>query len=126
MVRRFAPVGFYGGHWGVDLGAPLGSPVRSARDGIVTFSGAVAGTSTVTIRGGGIRVSYSYLSGVAVRRGESVVSGEIIGWSGLDHGVPAVHVSVRILGRYVDPLSVLGCGAAAHPSAGLFLMPVGP
>ena len=43
VVREFAPQGAYAGHWGVDLAAEAGTPVRAARDGVVTFAGPVAG-----------------------------------------------------------------------------------
>ncbi len=105
VARGFAPLGEYGGHWGVDLVAVPGSSVSAAAEGVVTFSGRVAGRLSVTVHhGGGVRTSYSYLATAGVKRGDRVERGEVIGTSGIDHGVAAVHYSVRIGDLYVAPL----------------------
>jgi murein DD-endopeptidase MepM/ murein hydrolase activator NlpD len=104
VVRPFAPQGEYGGHWGIDLAVPEGTPVGAAGGGEVTFAGPVAGRLSVTVHhGGGVRTSYSYLSAIAVHPGEAVVSGTSLGRSGTDHGLPAVHFSMRVGSVYVDP-----------------------
>jgi murein DD-endopeptidase MepM/ murein hydrolase activator NlpD len=124
IVRDFAPVGAYGGHWGVDVAAEVGSIVHPIAPGRVSFTGEVAGRSSVTIdHGGGVRSSYSYLSGVAVRRGESVTRATVLGWSGVDQGIGAVHVSVRINSEYVAP--TLGV-CRLVPAPGLRLGPARP
>ncbi|MDP2624474.1 MAG: M23 family metallopeptidase, partial [Actinomycetota bacterium] len=103
IVRGFAPSGAYGGHWGIDLAIPDGSPIRAAAPGVVTFSGEVAGRSSITIHhGGSVRTSYSYLSLRAVGTGDHVGRGQVIGSSGVDHGVAAIHFAVRIGERYID------------------------
>ena len=49
----------------------------------VTFAGAVAGTLHVTLaHGGGLRTSYSFLQSVAVRDGQDVARGDVVGTSG--------------------------------------------
>ncbi|MDH3308690.1 MAG: peptidoglycan DD-metalloendopeptidase family protein, partial [Acidimicrobiia bacterium] len=76
----------------------------------VTFAGRVAGMRSVTIRvNDELRVSLSYLSSVAVSVGDRVPAGRIVGRSGLAHGEPAVHMSTRIDGTYVDPMGYLRC-----------------
>ena len=110
LVAGFAPSGTYSGHWGVDLAASVGSPVRAAAEGTVSFSGTVVGNLTVTIQhGGGLRTSYSYLTDTKVVAGQRVLRGETIGTSGLGHGEPLLHFSTRIADRYVDPARLLGC-----------------
>ncbi|MFH1103397.1 MAG: M23 family metallopeptidase [Actinomycetota bacterium] len=122
VVRRFAPDGLFGGHWGIDVGVAEGTPVRAAASGVVTFSGTVAGNQTITVHhGGGVRTSYSYLTLRRVAAGERVAAGAILGASGVDHGIPAVHFSVRVGDRYVDPLAT--CRGLGSPSAGLHLAP---
>jgi murein DD-endopeptidase MepM/ murein hydrolase activator NlpD len=104
MVRPFDPVGSYGGHWGVDLAVPTGTPVRPIASGVVTFSGEVAGRASVTVHhGGGLRSSYSYLTDRLVGVGQRVAPPTVIGTSGVDHGIPALHLSVRVGRTYVDP-----------------------
>jgi murein DD-endopeptidase MepM/ murein hydrolase activator NlpD len=110
VVREFAPVGAYAGHWGVDFATGQGSEVVAAADGVVTFAGSVAGVRTVTVlHEGSLRASYSYLDEIAVAVGDSVRAGDVLGRSGVDHGVGAVHVSARVGGVYVDPMFMFSC-----------------
>ena len=126
VVRSFAPAGAYAGHWGADLAAPSGTPVVAVADGVVTFAGSVAGRLSVTVHhGGGVRTSYSYLSSVAVAPGLVVAAGIVLGASGTDHGIEAVHLSLRVGDAYVDPLRWLACRLAS-PSAGNRLLPMLP
>ncbi len=122
IVREFAPIGNYAGHWGIDIAAPAGTFVAAAEQGEVTFAGEVAGVLSVTVHhGGGLRTSYSYLSEILVERGQRLARGEVLGASGLDHDVAAVHFSVRVGDVYRDPAGWLGCFVA--PAAGLSLVP---
>ncbi len=123
VLAEFAPQGAYAGHWGIDLGAEPQTIVRAPSAGIVTFAGMVAGNRTVTVdHGGGIRTTNSYLHEIRVGRGAQVRAGQTLGTSGTAHGESAVHLSVRVDGRYVDPMRYLGC----HPldiTRGLRLVP---
>lgn len=122
MVASFAPVGDYGGHWGVDLAATPGTVVRAPGQGVVSFSGTVAGRRSVTIDlGGGVKASLSYLASGSVSAGDRVGAGDPIGRVGTAHGTEAVHFSIRLDGRYVDPMLWLRCIAA--PQRGLALLP---
>lgn len=124
VVAGFAPSGAYGGHWGADLAAEAGTPVHAAAPGTVTFAGDVAGMLTVTVHhGGGVRTSYSYLSAIGVASGARVDRGEVVGISGIDHGREAVHFSLRVGDRYLDPL--VPCRALL-PATGLRLVGVAP
>ena len=115
VVRRYAPIGRFAGHWGVDLAAPAGSAVTAPVAGRVTFAGSVAGRRTVTIRtADGRLVSLSYLGALSVRRGAYLGPGDALGRSGRAHGRESVHVSVRVGGRYVDPGAITPCGGGAR------------
>jgi hypothetical protein len=96
------------GHRGVDFAVPAGTPVRAANDGVVSFAGVVAGTLHVTIaHAGDLRTSYSFLTMVAVRVGQRVARGDLIGLSGgvgADHDGTVLHLGLRIGDRYVDPM----------------------
>lgn len=115
-VRRFSPA-HRGGHWGVDLASPWGGTVRAPVSGTVTFAGRVAGRLSVTIAPEDrLRVSLSYLWRVRVSAGQWIEVGGVLGQSGTDHGLPAVHLSVRVAGRYVNPEPALACGRrTGHP-----------
>jgi murein DD-endopeptidase MepM/ murein hydrolase activator NlpD len=106
LTVEYAPEGTYGGHWGVDFAAEPGSTVRAPVGGRVSFAGMVAGVRSVTIAPDSVhRVSISYLSSVWVEEGTMVEPGAPLGSSGWAHGRPAVHLSVRVGGRYVDPVT---------------------
>ncbi|MCP4965939.1 MAG: nicotinate (nicotinamide) nucleotide adenylyltransferase [bacterium] len=123
IARSFAPVGRYAGHWGVDFSVAVGSEVRPAAAGVVTFAGSVAEVLSVTVdHGGGLRTSYSYLNEIEVTVGQGVRGSSTLGRSGLDHDLAAVHFSVRVDGVYQDPVRWLGCFAAPHQ--GLSLVPI--
>jgi len=123
VVRIFEPIGRYGGHWGIDLAANPDTVVHAADDGVVTFAGEVVGVLSITVNhGGGLRTSYSCLASIAVVAGELVARSTELGRSGLDHGVPALHLSVRIGDEYQDPLPWLRCFTT--PQRALRLIPI--
>jgi hypothetical protein len=110
VVHPFvAPASVYGaGHRGADLAAPAGTPVRAANDGVVSFAGSVAGSLHVTVaHAGGLRTSYSFLATVAVRVGQVIRRGDVVGTSGgvgPDHDGTVLHFGLRVGDRYVDPM----------------------
>lgn len=120
VAAPYAPIGQFGGHWGVDLAATPGTAVVAPSAGRVSFAGRVAGMLTVTIDiGKDYLVSVSYLSAVRVSRGEAVQRGQTVGIAGWAHGEQAVHLSVRHNGAYLDPEPFLGC----RPFGQLHLLP---
>ena len=78
------------GHNGIDFGVPIGTPVKSAGNGVVYGSGntdtACYGVSYgkwVLIRHeNGLATLYAHLSIIKVTTGDNVQSGDIIGYSG--------------------------------------------
>ncbi|HUG75700.1 MAG TPA: M23 family metallopeptidase [Acidimicrobiia bacterium] len=120
VIRPFAPVGAYGGHWGIDLAVPEGTPVRPIAPGVVSFAGMVAGRASVTVdHGGAVRSSYSYLSSLLTTAGQRVDRSTLVGVTGVDRGIPALHLSVRVGGIYVDPTRVC---SRLTPAEGLALV----
>jgi murein DD-endopeptidase MepM/ murein hydrolase activator NlpD len=120
VVRPFAPIGAYGGHWGTDLAVPEGTPIRPIAPGVVSFAGTVAGRVSVTVdHGGTVRSSYSYLSSHLATAGQRVDRSTVIGGTGVDRGIPALHLSVRVGGIYVDPTRVC---SRLTPAQGLALV----
>lgn len=113
VIRSFDPPAnaFGPGHRGIDIAAPIGTPVVAPAPGNVTFAGAVAGELFVTVdHGGGLVSTYSWLSAILVRKGDAVQEGVVLALSGSGHaGVvpPHLHFGVKRDGSYVDPLSVL-------------------
>lgn len=118
VLAGFAPVGRYAGHWGVDLVAVPDQVVRSPGSGRVTFAGSVAGRLSVTIElGPELVATVSYLGSVSVPAGARLSQGEVVGTAGRAHGTDSVHLSVRVDGEYVDPMTLLSCRMGAIPDA---------
>jgi murein DD-endopeptidase MepM/ murein hydrolase activator NlpD len=101
-------------HQGIDLVAPKGTPIHAAVAGTVTAVGALAenngryGTSVI-IDTGARQTLYAHLNSVAVRAGDRVVAGQVIGAvgeTGFATG-PHLHFEVRQDGRTIDPATVL-------------------
>ena len=114
VIRGFDPPDspFGSGHRGVDIAAPVGTPVRAAAAGTATFAGPVGGRLFVTVdHGADLESTYSFLDSIAVRRGDIVSQGQVIARSGTGHAggvVPALHFGVKLADAYVDPLEYLG------------------
>lgn len=122
--RRFHPVlKKYRPHYGVDYGAPVGTPVRVTANGVVTFAGRNGGGGRmVKVRHPNDYLSaYLHLSRFApgVRSGRRVSQGEVIGYvgsTGLSTG-PHLDYRVQHRGRWIDPLSIKSVPAEPIPEA---------
>jgi murein DD-endopeptidase MepM/ murein hydrolase activator NlpD len=98
-------------HNGIDIGAPVGTPVHAARDGTVAEVGenATLGNYVVLTHPGGWQSVYGHLSSVAVASGAAVATGATIGEvgsTGKSTG-PHLHFEVRRKGSAVDPFPLL-------------------
>ena len=117
VTREYDPpeTPFGSGHRGIDIAAPLGTPVRAAEEGTVAFAGPVAGALFVSIdHPDGVRTTYSWLSEVRARAGDRLERGAIIGLTGSGHpGMepPHLHLGARYGGEYIDPMLLLGGGS---------------
>jgi murein DD-endopeptidase MepM/ murein hydrolase activator NlpD len=98
-------------HEGIDIAVPEGTPIRAAASGTVIIAGWTGGYGNYTCidHGGGLSTCYGHQSGYAVSAGDSVVQGQIIGYSGNTGSStgPHVHFEVRINGASTDPLGYL-------------------
>jgi hypothetical protein len=99
-------------HYGVDYGAPTGTPVHVTADGTVVFAGRKGGGGNmVTVRHtNGYETNYLHLSrfGKGIRRGVRVTQGQVIGHvgsTGLSSG-PHLDYRVQLNGRWINPLSI--------------------
>jgi murein DD-endopeptidase MepM/ murein hydrolase activator NlpD len=111
--RRFHPVlKEFRPHWGIDIGAPTGTPVHVTADGVVLSVGWDGGGGrTVKVRHpGGYVTCYLHLSRFAAGlvRGDRVRQNEVIGYVGATGLATAPHLDYRVqhLGRWVNPLSL--------------------
>lgn len=102
-------------HQGVDLAAPLGSPVRAASAGRVSFAGELGdyGNLVVVTHDDGSSAYYGHLDAMNVSQGQRVAQGQglaTVGQTGLTTG-PHLHFEIRdSSGRAQDPLPQLARG----------------
>ena len=99
-------------HTCVDWGAPIGTPVLAAGNGVVIKSGWDSGYGRrVEIQhANGYVTTYNHLSGFGrgVAEGVRVTQGQVVGYlgqSGLATG-PHLHYEVIINGNFVDPMGI--------------------
>ena len=113
VLRGFdAPEDPFGaGHRGIDIAAPIGTAVVAPAPGTVTFAGKVGGHLFVTLdHGGELTSTYSWVSAMSVRKGDTVNAGQSFATTGAGHPgsvVPHLHFGVRLAGAYLDPLDFL-------------------
>jgi murein DD-endopeptidase MepM/ murein hydrolase activator NlpD len=118
---RTGPWGRVEPHYGLDIAAPLGSPIRNWWGGVVqsVINDGTCGLGLV-IRSGDYEHIYCHLSGsvqgglyrsgpVQVRQGQAVRMGELIGHVGVTGRStgPHLHWGMRFRGDWIDPALVL-------------------
>ncbi|HXA29525.1 MAG TPA: M23 family metallopeptidase [Candidatus Angelobacter sp.] len=109
--------GFPHFHTGIDLAAPMSTPIHAAGDGIVvaaTASDVGYGNHIIIAHDGHTLTLYGHLQAMGVKVGDTVKQGQVIGLLGSTGNStgPHTHFEVRVDGQPVDP--------------GLFLPPLTP
>ncbi|NTU54554.1 MAG: peptidoglycan DD-metalloendopeptidase family protein [Chlorobiaceae bacterium] len=100
-------------HGGVDLTAPVGTPVRAVADGRITYRGrdGSAGNMVTITHGNGLHTMYLHLNrfSPATRYGKMIQQGDIIGYVGSTGRSTGSHLDFRIVrnGRPQNPLTAL-------------------
>jgi murein DD-endopeptidase MepM/ murein hydrolase activator NlpD len=98
-------------HSGLDINAGPGTPVYAPAGGTVYFAGGQGeyGTAIIVDHGQDIRSLYGHLSKVAVRAGQKVERGAVIGYTGNTgrSSGPHLHYEVIVKGQAVNPRAYL-------------------
>jgi murein DD-endopeptidase MepM/ murein hydrolase activator NlpD len=108
MAQRIHPIhGDLRAHEGIDVSAPMGSPIRVAAGGLVIDAGTESGYGLlVTVdHGYGMVTRYAHCSKILVRVGQRVKRGDVIanvGNTGIATG-PHLHYEVLRGGKHMDP-----------------------
>lgn len=101
-------------HYGIDIAAPLGTPIYAPANGIITaatnvYDGKPAyGTVVVLQTDDGVQTVFAHLDSYTVRAGQSVTQGTqiaTVGSSGKSTG-PHVHIETYQNGTRLDPQGV--------------------
>lgn len=113
MDSPYGEQGIYNGHrewWhqGVDFAAPADAPVTAANAGVVALARLLplGGNTIVIDHGQGVLTEYLHLSAFAVREGDRVEKGALIGRIGATGLVtgPSLHWGLYVNGIPVNPL----------------------
>jgi murein DD-endopeptidase MepM/ murein hydrolase activator NlpD len=95
-------------HKGLDISAPQGTPIYAPAKGTVNFSGRDGGYGLcLTVNhGSGISTRFAHMHSMAVKAGQKVTRGQLIGYvgnTGRSTG-PHLHYEVRLNGVPVNPM----------------------
>jgi len=98
-------------HQGLDIAAPTGRPITAAKSGTVIVAGWSGGYGQLVVidHGGGLATAYAHQSRIAVKTGDPVTQGGLVGFVGsTGHSTgPHLHFEVRVNGAARDPLPYL-------------------
>jgi murein DD-endopeptidase MepM/ murein hydrolase activator NlpD len=106
---RYDPNGVTTGfHPGVDIAAPIGTPIHAAQSGTIAYAGWEEGYGNYTCidHGGGFATCYGHQSAIYVKVGDHVTRGQTIGAvgsTGFSTG-PHCHFETRVDGQPVNPM----------------------
>ena len=123
-THRFHPIlNVVRPHYGVDYGAPVGTPARVTADGVVIFVGWDGGGGrTVKVRHpNGYLSCYLHLSRfpTGLSAGDRVRQGEVIGYVGASGLATGPHLDYRVQhhGSWINPLGIKSVPAEPVPTA---------
>ena len=94
---------------GIDIRAPVGTPIKAAADGKVIFVGGVRccsyGLYVEVKHDGGFTSLYGHLRGFAVENGDEVKVGQVLGFAGLTGRTtgPHLHFEIELNGVRRNP-----------------------
>ena len=124
------------GHDGLDIAASIGTPVHAALSGTVIGTGNT--DATPGCRGGsfgqwvmikhpnGISTMYAHLSKIGVSEGQTVTTGDVIGYSGETGYATGPHLHFGVYVSAVTQIVPLGQITGGHSPCSKAIMPVPP
>jgi murein DD-endopeptidase MepM/ murein hydrolase activator NlpD len=97
---------------GINIGAPVGTPIHAAGDGVVAYAGSQLksyGNLVLINHEGDYVTAYAHAQRLTVTRGQKVVKGQVIGYTGQTGDVeePQVHFEIRRGTTPIDPHPLL-------------------
>jgi murein DD-endopeptidase MepM/ murein hydrolase activator NlpD len=98
-------------HSGVDMAAPLGTPIQASNSGKVVLASDLyfSGKTVIIDHGLGLFTFYCHFSKLIVKRGDWVNKGDVIGKAGSTGRStgPHLHWGVKVYESRVDPFSLI-------------------
>ena len=106
-------------HYGTDLKGATGDPIRAANAGTVVMrrENYASGNTVLLYHGAGLYTAYFHMSAFAVKEGERVERGQLLGKVGGTGRVtgPHLHWGVKVDGLWVDGQTLLKLDLASAP-----------
>ncbi|MEO1966230.1 M23 family metallopeptidase, partial [Hyphomonas sp.] len=107
-----------GWHNGIDMAAYHAAPIVAAGPGVISYAGPRSGYGRLVEidHGHGFKSRYGHLSGITVKKGQTVEVGDLVGKMGTtgrstgDH----LHFEVWFNGKPYDPIKFLKAGRHVH------------
>ena len=99
-------------HYGIDLHAPEGTPVKAMMDGVVTLvenDMYFTGGTIIFDHGHGISTLYMHMKDINVEKGQKIKKGDIVGTLGQSGRATGPHLDIRLnwFEIKLDPASIL-------------------
>lgn len=98
-------------HEGLDISAPAGKAIHATADGVVVRAGRIGelGNAVVLSHGFGLSTRYGHMSQIAVRPGQRVKRGDVIGYVGNTGRSTGYHLHYEVHkdGEPVNPLAYI-------------------
>jgi murein DD-endopeptidase MepM/ murein hydrolase activator NlpD len=98
-------------HNGLDIATQLGNKVMATADGyvLITEHTSILGNLVGIDHGFGFSTRYGHLSSIAVKEGDRVKRGQVIGWVGNTgrSTAPHVHYEVIYMGKNQNPMNYI-------------------
>lgn len=133
---QFALSGAYKGkgHNGIDLKAPIGTPIRAALTGTVISTGDTGsvrgcysyGRWVLIKHGNGLDTLYAHLSQIGAFAGQSVATGQIIGYSGQTGYATGPHLHFGVYVSSATQVMRLGDATNQKTACANAVMPIAP
>lgn len=99
-------------HPGIDIAAPLGTPIHPVNDGkvlAVIYDKIWLGHHVIIAHDGGYESTYGHMGQILVKVGQRVSEDTILGYIGLTGNTsgPHTHLEIKKDGEYIDPTTIL-------------------
>ena len=99
-------------HYGLDYAAEEGTPIKAMMDGVVTLAEKdlyFTGGTIIFDHGHGISTLYMHMKDVAVKKGQAIKQGDIVGTVGKTGRSTGPHLDIRLnwFDVKLDPMSIL-------------------
>jgi murein DD-endopeptidase MepM/ murein hydrolase activator NlpD len=124
VISEFGKRNIYNGqprspHTGVDFRGATGTPIRAPNAGKVVLAANLyySGNTVILDHGLGLYSYLGHMSALAVKEGDPVKAGDIVGKVGATGRVtgPHLHWTVRLDGTRIDPLSLVDLLGSSQP-----------